>query len=69
MKEEFYALSNDKYGLIFVVELRYVVTYLGEKLTDKEVNKMIHEVNDDANEHLVGDNFYLYLTATHEDTP
>ncbi|KAM0938037.1 putative EF-hand domain pair protein [Dioscorea sansibarensis] len=69
MKEEFYALSNDKYGLIFVVELRYVVTNLGEKLTDKEVNEMIHEVDDDANEHLVGDNFYLYLTTTHEDTP
>ena len=45
IREAFRVFDKDGNGSISAPELRYVMTKLGEKLTDKEVNEMIEAVD------------------------
>lgn len=54
--------DRDGNGLISAVELRHVMTNLGEKLTDEEVDEMIHEADIDGDGHINYDGELLGLT-------
>jgi calmodulin len=54
MKQVF---DKDGNGFISAAELRHVMTNLGEKLTDEEVDEMIREADID------GDGQVIYATA------
>ncbi|KAM8752504.1 calmodulin-A-like [Rhynchonycteris naso] len=45
--ETFQVFHKDGNGYISAAELRHIITNLGEKLTDEEVDKMIREVDID----------------------
>merc|ERR1711861_102327 len=46
--EAFKVFDRDGNGFISAAELRHVMTNLGEKLTDEEVDEMIREADDDG---------------------
>jgi calmodulin len=46
IKEAFKVFDKDGNGYISAAELRHIMTNLGEKLTDEEVDEMIREVRD-----------------------
>ena len=48
MKEAFRVFDKDGNGFISAAELRHVMTNLGEKLTDEEVDEMIREADTDG---------------------
>lgn len=48
IREVFRVFDKDGNGFISVVELRYVMINLGEKLIDEEVDEMIREVDIDG---------------------
>lgn len=48
IREVFWVFDKDGNGFISVVELRYVMINLGEKLIDEEVDEMIREVDIDG---------------------
>ena len=48
LKEAFRVFDKDQNGFISAVELRNVLTNLGEKLTDDEVDEMIGEADADG---------------------
>merc|ERR1711865_79189 len=48
MKEAFKVFDKDGNGFISAAELRHVMTNLGEKLTDEEVDEMIREADVDG---------------------
>jgi calmodulin len=48
IKEAFKVFDKDGNGLISAHELRHVMTNLGEKLTDEEVDEMIREADIDG---------------------
>jgi Ca2+-binding EF-hand superfamily protein len=48
IKEAFKVFDKDGNGFISAAELRHVMTNLGEKLTDEEVDEMIREVTSPA---------------------
>ena len=45
LKEAFRVFDKDQNGFIFAAELCHVMTNLGEKLTDEEVDEMIREAD------------------------
>ncbi|KAK9950193.1 hypothetical protein M0R45_005694 [Rubus argutus] len=45
LKEAFQAFDKDQNGFISAAELRHVFTNLGEKITDEEIDEMIHEAD------------------------
>ena len=45
IREAFKVFDKDGNGFIYAAELRHVMTNLGEKLTDEEVEEMIREGN------------------------
>ncbi|MBA0658164.1 hypothetical protein Goklo_010396, partial [Gossypium klotzschianum] len=47
LKEAFRVFDKDQNGFISAAELRHVMTNLGEKLTDEEVDEMIREADVD----------------------
>ncbi|XP_023221127.1 calmodulin-like [Centruroides sculpturatus] len=47
--DAFRVFDEDGTGYISVSDLRYIMTNLGEKLTEKEVEEMIREANADNN--------------------
>uniref|UniRef100_A0A452GNV2 EF-hand domain-containing protein n=1 Tax=Gopherus agassizii TaxID=38772 RepID=A0A452GNV2_9SAUR len=47
IQEAFRVFNEDRNGCISVAELWQIITNLGEKLTDKEVDEMIKEANAD----------------------
>jgi len=47
VREAFSVFDRDGTGSISVVELRHIMTNLGEKLTDQEVNDLIKEIDVD----------------------
>ncbi|KAL4237345.1 Calmodulin-3 [Mactra antiquata] len=48
LRESFAVFDRDGNGFISAAELRYVMTNLGEKLTDEEVDEMIREADMDG---------------------
>ncbi|GFQ04479.1 calmodulin [Phtheirospermum japonicum] len=48
LNEAFRVFDKDQNGFISVAELCHVMTNLGEKLTDEEVNEMIREADVDG---------------------
>ncbi|KAH7306764.1 hypothetical protein KP509_22G028800 [Ceratopteris richardii] len=48
LKETFRVFDKDKNGFISAAELRHVMTNLGEKLRDDEVDEMIREADVDG---------------------
>ncbi|KAI3798001.1 hypothetical protein L1987_33267 [Smallanthus sonchifolius] len=48
LKEAFKVFDKDQNGVISAAEFRNVMTNLGEKLTDEEVDEMIHEADVDG---------------------
>ncbi|KAJ3763907.1 hypothetical protein EV360DRAFT_91528 [Lentinula raphanica] len=49
IKEAFKVFDKDGNGFISAAELRHVMTNLGEKLTDDEVDEMMREADEDGN--------------------
>ena len=49
LREAFKVFDRDGSGEISSAELRHVMTNLGEKLTDEEVDEMIREADVDGN--------------------
>ena len=52
IKEAFKIFDRDGSGFISAAELRQVMTSLGEKLTDDEIDKMIREASQDGDERI-----------------
>jgi calmodulin len=48
LKEAFKVFDKDGDGFVFSAELRFVMTNLGEMLTDEEVDEMIREADIDG---------------------
>ncbi|RIB17664.1 hypothetical protein C2G38_2131912 [Gigaspora rosea] len=48
LKEAFKVFDKDNNGLISAAELRQVMNNIGEKLTDEEIDEMIHEADVDG---------------------
>ena len=48
LKEAFRVFDKDGNGFISAAELRHIMTNLGEKLTDEEVDEMIREADIDG---------------------
>ena len=48
VKEAFKVFDRDNNGFISAAELRHVMTSIGEKLTDDEVDEMIREADQDG---------------------
>jgi len=48
IREAFRVFNNEGNGFISAAELRHMMTYLGEKLTDEEVDEMIREADIDG---------------------
>ena len=55
--------DKDQNGFIFAAELRQVMTNLGEKLTDEEVEEMIWEADVDGDGHIDYDEFVKVMIA------
>ena len=60
--EAFKVFDRDGNGLISAAELRHVMTNLGEKLTDEEVDEMIREADIDGDGHI---NYEGIISLTH----
>ena len=52
LREAFKVFDKDGNGFISADELRHVMTNLGEKLTDEEINEMIKEADIDGDGHV-----------------
>lgn len=48
IREAFKVFDRDNNGFISAAELRHVMTSIGEKLTDDEVDEMIREADQDG---------------------
>ena len=48
IREAFKVFDRDDNGFISAAELRHVMTSIGEKLTDEEVDEMIREADQDG---------------------
>ncbi|KAJ8308523.1 hypothetical protein KUTeg_013397 [Tegillarca granosa] len=57
LREAFKVFDKDGNGYITAAELRHVMTNLGEKLTDDEVNEMIREADIDMDGQVNYDEF------------
>ncbi|MCO5571742.1 hypothetical protein L7F22_038028 [Adiantum nelumboides] len=61
LKEAFKVFDKDRNGFISAPELRHVMTNLGEKLTDEEVDEMIREAGIDPEGRVNYDEFVKML--------
>ena len=70
IREAFRVFDKDSNGFISAAELRHVMTNLGEKLTDEEVDEMIREADIDGDGQINYDGLYrfplgFYILSTH----
>jgi calmodulin len=63
LKEAFKVFDKDQDGLISAAELRHVMTSLGEKLTDEEVDEMIKEADVDGDGQVNYEDFARMMLA------
>lgn len=61
--EAFKVFDRDGNGLISAAELRHVMTNLGEKLTDEQVDEMIREADIDGDGHINYEQFVRMMMA------
>lgn len=59
IREAFRVFDKDGNGFISAAELRHVMTNLGEKLTDEEVDEMIREADIDGDGQVNYEGIYL----------
>jgi len=62
-KEAFSLFDKDGNGFISAAELRHVMTNLGEKLTDEEVDEMIREADIDGDGQVNYEEFVTMMTS------
>ncbi|GAY33419.1 hypothetical protein CUMW_007130 [Citrus unshiu] len=67
LKEAFRVFDKDQNGFISAAELRHVMTNLGEKLTDEEVDEMIREADVDGDGQINYEEFVKVMMANHEE--
>ena len=63
LREAFRVFDKDQNGFISAVELRHVMTNLGEKLSDEEVGEMIREADVDGDGNINYDEFVKVMMA------
>merc|ERR1719246_163490 len=63
LKEAFKVFDRDGNGLISAAELRHIMTNLGEKLTDEEVDEMIREADIDGDGQINYEEFVKMIMA------
>lgn len=63
IREAFRVFDKDGNGFISAAELRHVMTNLGEKLTDEEVDEMIREADIDGDGQVNYEGMYEKLLA------
>ncbi|KAF9368730.1 hypothetical protein CPB97_004299 [Podila verticillata] len=63
IKEAFKVFDKDGNGFISAAELRHVLTNLGERLTDAEVDEMIHEADVDGDGQINYDEFVRMMMS------
>ena len=61
IREAFRVFDKDGNGFISAAELRHVMTNLGEKLTDEEVDEMIREADIDGDGQVNYEGMYLLI--------
>ena len=59
--EAFKIFDRDGNGLISAAELRHILTKLGEKLSDKEVDEMLKEADKDGDGHINYEEFVIMM--------
>ncbi|KAH8041052.1 hypothetical protein HPB51_013712 [Rhipicephalus microplus] len=64
IREAFKVFDRDGKGFIPAAELRHVMTTLGEKLTNEEVDAMIREADVDGDGHINYEDFVSLITGT-----
>ena len=62
-KEAFRVFDKDGNGFISAAELRHIMTNLGEKLTDEEVDEMIREADIDGDGQINYEEFVKVMMA------
>jgi len=63
LREAFKVFDKDQNGFISAAELRHVMTNLGEKLTDEEVEEMIREADIDGDGQVNYEEFVRMMLA------